>query len=329
MANGAGLMFGFSEGAKSFLDSYVKMRSLRSQEEKLEQDKMARELDDKYKQSQMQANDARLMADMTTKGYTRSGNNEWMLDPEYKKAQEKKELREVVGSGLREIKDAAGNFVGYERNPDDPKNKMTDLDQQEKRAAIDLKKAQAKAYANKLNTGANSSAARQTPFGLANTTEDAKKIKDAYESKKIFDNKITEMIGLREKHGGGTVLNREDVARGRQLSKDLLLEYKNMAKLGVLSGADEAIINAIIPPDPLEYKSPLSSATGQDPVLNNLKKFKEDADFNFKTKIDTRIQQPSEAGGLLKPALEIGTIRNGYRFKGGNAKSKESWEKVE
>lgn len=128
----------------------------------------------------------------------------------------------------------------------------------------------------------------QTPFGLANTTDDAKQLKEAYESKRNFDNKIDQMIALREKHGGGAIMNREDVSRGKQLSKDLLLEYKNMAKLGVLSQSDEDIINAIIPEDPLQYNSPMASLQGQDPTLARLKSFKGDSDKDFQTRINIR-----------------------------------------
>ncbi len=130
-----------------------------------------------------------------------------------------------------------------------------------------------------------------TPFGVARTKDDAKKLKDGYEEKKVFDDKLQQMIALREKHDGGALMNREDVARGKQLSKDLLLTYKNMAKLGVLSQADENIINAIIPKDPLEYNSPLAAMQGQDPILNNLKKFKADSDKDFLTRIDTRVRE--------------------------------------
>jgi len=131
----------------------------------------------------------------------------------------------------------------------------------------------------------------KTPFGLANTEDDAKKLKEAHESKSNFDNKINEMIALRQKHHGGTIWNREDVARGKQLSKDLLLEYKNMAKLGVLSQSDENIINAIIPEDPLAYASPMAAMQGQDPILGNLKKFKSDSDKDFSTRVATRTRE--------------------------------------
>lgn len=127
----------------------------------------------------------------------------------------------------------------------------------------------------------------KTPYGLANTEDDAKKLKEAHESKLNFDSKINEMIALREKHGGGALLNREDVGRAKQLSKDALLEYKNMAKLGVLSQADEAIINAIIPADPLAY----DFIPGQDPILHKLKEFKKDKDKDFATRVSTRTRQ--------------------------------------
>jgi hypothetical protein len=147
----------------------------------------------------------------------------------------------------------------------------------------------------------------KTPYGLANTEDDAKKLKEAHESKANFDSKIQEMINLRKQYGG-EVFNREAVARGKQLSKDLLLEYKNMAKLGVLSAADEKIINAIIPDDPLEF-SP-SSLVGQDPILHKLEKFKEDSNKDFATRVQTRTREgianyesgktPKEGGGYPK-----------------------------
>jgi hypothetical protein len=140
--------------------------------------------------------------------------------------------------------------------------------------------------------------ALKTPYGLANTADDAKQLKEAHESKKNFDSKLEEMIALRKKHDGGTIWNREDVARGKQLSKDLLLEYKNMAKLGVLSQSDENIINAIIPSDPLAYSA--AGLMGQDPIMSNLKKFKADSDKDFSTRIATRTRDGIENYALGK-----------------------------
>lgn len=146
----------------------------------------------------------------------------------------------------------------------------------------------------------------QTPYGLANTTDDAKQLKDAHLSKQAFDNKLQQMIDLRTKHGGGATMNREDVARGKQLSKDLLLEYKNMAKLGVLSKSDEDIINSIIPEDPLEYNSPLAAIQGQDPTLNRLKSFQADSNKNFEDGIATRTRSGLRGQLAEKPTAPTG-----------------------
>jgi hypothetical protein len=138
---------------------------------------------------------------------------------------------------------------------------------------------------------------RGTPYGLARTKEDAKDLKSAHISKKNFDNKLNEMIALRKKHDGGSVMNREDVARGKQLSKDLLLEYKNMAKLGVLSDSDANIINAIIPEDPLAF----DFVPGQDPILHRLEKFKQDSDKDFTTRVTTRIKPGAQTAPAVEP----------------------------
>lgn len=123
----------------------------------------------------------------------------------------------------------------------------------------------------------------KTPYGLANTEFDAKDLNSAHIAKRNFDSKIKELIGLRQKYGV-EYMNRDVVARAKQLSKDLLLSYKEMAKLGVLSQADEAILNEIIPADPTGQ----DYAIGQDPVLTKLTKFKEDSDKDFNTRVETR-----------------------------------------
>lgn len=161
----------------------------------------------------------------------------------------------------------------------------------------------------------------QTPFGLAQTPDDAKQLKSAAEEKANFDRKIQELIDLRKTYGG-EIGNREAVARGKQLSKDLLLAYKNMSKLGVLSQSDEAIINAIIPPDPLEFRSPLAAIQGQDPVLNNLQKFKDDAEADFQQKLMNRLRNPDQAikDSVTQQTKEINGVM--YEKVGGG------WQKV-
>lgn len=140
---------------------------------------------------------------------------------------------------------------------------------------------------------------RETPFGLARTRTDANKIKDGYVAKQSFDRKLQEMIDLR-KEFGAEFADRTAVERGKQLSKDLLLTFKDMKKLGVLSQADEAIINAVIPPDPLAISV---SVSGGDPLLNRLEKFKSDMNADFETTLETMLESAPKAERA--PRIEI------------------------
>jgi hypothetical protein len=153
-------------------------------------------------------------------------------------------------------------------------------------------------------------------IGRALTPDDAKQLKEAQISKKNFDSKIQEMIDLRKKHGGGSILNRTDVARGKQLSKDLLLEYKNLAKLGVLSQADEAIINAIIPDDPLAFS--FAGTGDEDPILNKLTSFKSDSDKNYTSRLQARLRpgqgmqnEVAKTKSVLPPAAQEMAAKSG------------------
>ena len=144
-------------------------------------------------------------------------------------------------------------------------------------------------------------------IGYAKTAQDAKDLKEAVISKKSFDNKLSQLIALREKHSGGAILNRDDVGDAKSLSKQLLLDYKNIAKLGVLSQSDEHILNAIIPSDPLEYNSPLAGIQGQDPILTKMKSFQKNTQVDYDTRLNLKLQggfkpQEAKAPGEDKPA---------------------------
>jgi hypothetical protein len=125
-------------------------------------------------------------------------------------------------------------------------------------------------------------------IGHANNDMDAKTVKTAAELKDKFDRALNEMIGLREKHNGGAILDREDVGRGKQLSNELLLTYKDLAKLGVLSISDEKILKAIIPEDPLAYSG--AGLMGQDPIRTNLEGLKNDANKDYEKALSLRLK---------------------------------------
>jgi len=129
-------------------------------------------------------------------------------------------------------------------------------------------------------------------MGYALTADDAKKLKEAQETKKSFDRKLDELEKLRSEYGV-EYMNREAVSRGKQLSKQLLLDYKNLAKLGVLSQSDENIVNAIVPEDPLGQ----DYALGQDPILSGIRKLKEDIGSDYESTLKTRLRDKPPVGG--------------------------------
>jgi hypothetical protein len=93
----------------------------------------------------------------------------------------------------------------------------------------------------------------ETPLGQAKTEQDAKDIKDATASYHNLKQGLQKMEDLRNKYGS-EFLNRSAVAEGKNLSTDLLLEYKQLAKLGVLSKSDTDLLNKLIPEDPLQFE---------------------------------------------------------------------------
>lgn len=130
--------------------------------------------------------------------------------------------------------------------------------------------------------------ARTIPgLGVAMTKQDAKDLKQARELKAQFDTRLNQLIDLRTEYGS-EVLNEDAIAKGKAISKDLLLKYKDLAKLGVLSQADEAILNAIIPPDPLEA-TPISAIRGYDPVMTKLTTLQNSVNSDYAAKLKARL----------------------------------------
>lgn len=149
-------------------------------------------------------------------------------------------------------------------------------------------------------------------IGYAMNADDAKKLKDATQLKAKLDSQLGEMIELRKKYGV-EYFNREAVGRGKQLSKDLLLTYKNLAKLGVLSKSDEDIINTIIPSDPLGHDGVL----GQDSILSNLEKFKVDIDNDYLTNLNTRLKSVDPDSALAQKLQRFKRKKSGLAKKSG------------
>jgi hypothetical protein len=127
-------------------------------------------------------------------------------------------------------------------------------------------------------------------FGVALTDQDAKDLKTGIEAKKQFDDRMKQLIDLREKAGGGQVLDRSAVANAKRIASELRVAYKNLASLGVLSNTDYKLIDPVVPEDPTQFRDPISAMRGTDPALDTMKSFLADTNKDFASKIQTRMQ---------------------------------------
>lgn len=167
---------------------------------------------------------------------------------------------------------------------------------------------------------AEKAAQLETEYGTANTPDDAKQLKEAGETRKNFDSKLTELINLRTKYGAEK-MDQNAIGRAKMLANELKLDYKTLAKLGQISGADTEILDSIIPPDPLGYQGTAAVLQGQDPILEGMTKFKGDIGSEFENKLSSRIRPGTRKGPPAK--VETKTI-NGVQYK----KVKGGWEPV-
>ena len=101
----------------------------------------------------------------------------------------------------------------------------------------------------KTEQSGNAKAGNYIPgVGYASSEKDAEAAKNINQSSIAFNKSLAEAMDLR-KEFGNEVFNQDAIARGKSLSRDLLLQVKNLGQLGVLSKSDEDIINDIIPKD--------------------------------------------------------------------------------
>jgi hypothetical protein len=143
--------------------------------------------------------------------------------------------------------------------------------------------------------------------GVAYTVQDAKDLKEAMQTKKDIDSLNDQMIALRKKYGPET-LNREAVAKGRSLSKQALLKYKTLSKLGVLSEADMTIVNQIIPEDPLGYSASdvtLGLLPGGDPIMAQLEQLRETTNSMYENSVNARLLKAEPVDPELQAAENI------------------------
>lgn len=91
-----------------------------------------------------------------------------------------------------------------------------------------------------------------TPLGQAKTKNDAKILKDAYTGYEGTKSNLDELIEIRGAKGA-EMMDRKAVNRAKTIAADLTVQYKDLAKLGVLSKDDYRLLERLIPSDPLQF----------------------------------------------------------------------------
>jgi len=133
-------------------------------------------------------------------------------------------------------------------------------------------------------------------FGFAQTADDAKKLKDAVIVREKLNRQLNEIVALRQKHNGGAIWNRDDVATAKQLSTDAKLAYKDLVNLGVLSTSDTGMLDKILPDDPLEYN--FSGLVGQDPTMTKIKNFQNGNEADFQKSMGLRLRREGRSNSV-------------------------------
>lgn len=149
--------------------------------------------------------------------------------------------------------------------------------------------------------------------GVALTAQGAKKIQESQQIKASLDRSLKELIEIRGSSGplgtpGGEIMDRDKVLRANNLSSAIILQYKNLAGLGVLSKSDEKILDRLVPADPTEFKpadilnSVIAAFGGKedklksgetltdDSIYNNLIRFRNDVNDDYRETVKTRLE---------------------------------------
>lgn len=95
---------------------------------------------------------------------------------------------------------------------------------------------------------------RIADIGYVNDERDAPKVRDAYSTYLKLSASLDGLKKLRSDKGA-EVTDREAVSRGKSIARDAQLQLKTLAELGAITGPDLAILQDMIPDDPLQSDS--------------------------------------------------------------------------
>lgn len=128
------------------------------------------------------------------------------------------------------------------------------LDVEQQKDAMLFAKTAADIYDTKAKS-ANLNADKYVPSlqQYALTAEDAKEMKKASSDLASVKSGLSRLKEIRSKYGS-EIANRPVVKEAKTIATDMLLKYKNIAQLGVLSESDKELLDRLIPADPTQFE---------------------------------------------------------------------------
>jgi hypothetical protein len=128
------------------------------------------------------------------------------------------------------------------------------LDVAMQKDAMAMQKLASEIAENKAKS-ANLNADKYVP-GLqqyALTADAAKTLKEATKARNDVMDGVSKLKNMRAQYGS-EFLNRNVVGRAKVIATDMLLKYKNIAQLGVMSDSDKELLDQLIPKDPTQFE---------------------------------------------------------------------------
>ena len=130
-------------------------------------------------------------------------------------------------------------------------------------------------------------------YGYAITPKDREELVKMIPIKKQLDTNVATAMRLRAKLGGGAVWRSADTDAAKRAAADIKTQLFKLKGLGVPTGHDAEMIDAIFPPDPTAFRP--TTSTQRDSIMEGMKQFKSVEDERFQSTLKLRLTPYSAA----------------------------------